>query len=104
MDAEIELELAQGGLCCMMGNIGAIAGATGGAAAVAGLGGAVGSLGGGVTAPFQDGAGGGGSGSAHDGHAHPRCRLYSPSQVSGISGNQENDRYTFTLNMLIGAL
>ncbi|XP_023189639.1 voltage-dependent T-type calcium channel subunit alpha-1I-like [Xiphophorus maculatus] len=83
MDAEIELELAQGGLCCMMGNIGAIAGATGGAAAAAGLGGAVGSLGGGVTAPLQDGAGGGGGGgSAHDGHAHPRCRLYSPSQES----------------------
>ncbi|XP_027874293.1 voltage-dependent T-type calcium channel subunit alpha-1I-like [Xiphophorus couchianus] len=82
MDAEIELELAQGGLCCMMGNIGAIAGATGGAAAAAGVGGAVGSLGGGVTAPLQDGAGGGGSGSAHDGHAHPRCRLYSPSQES----------------------
>uniref|UniRef100_A0A3B5PWE4 Voltage-dependent T-type calcium channel subunit alpha-1I-like n=1 Tax=Xiphophorus maculatus TaxID=8083 RepID=A0A3B5PWE4_XIPMA len=57
MDAEIELELAQGGLCCMMGNI--------------------------VTAPLQDGAGGGGGGgSAHDGHAHPRCRLYSPSQES----------------------
>lgn len=100
MDAEIELELAQGGLCCMMGNIGAIAGATGGA----GMGVAVGSQGGGITAPLQDGAGGGGGGSAHDGHAHPRCRLYSPSQVSGISGNQENDGYTFTLSMLIGAL
>ncbi|XP_054912536.1 voltage-dependent T-type calcium channel subunit alpha-1I-like [Poeciliopsis prolifica] len=87
MDAEIELELAQGGLCCMMGNIGAIAGATGGAAAGAGMGGVaagtVGGLGSGVTAPLQDEAGGGGgSGLAHDGHAHPRCRLYSPSQES----------------------
>ncbi|XP_008433140.1 voltage-dependent T-type calcium channel subunit alpha-1I-like isoform X2 [Poecilia reticulata] len=86
MDAEIELELAQGGLCCMMGNIGAIAGATGGAATAAGMGGVaagtVGGLGGGVTAPLQDGTGGGGGGSAHDGHAHPRCRLYSPSQES----------------------
>uniref|UniRef100_A0A3B3U8U9 Voltage-dependent T-type calcium channel subunit alpha n=1 Tax=Poecilia latipinna TaxID=48699 RepID=A0A3B3U8U9_9TELE len=66
MDAEIELELAQGGLCCMMGNIGAIAGATGGGAAAAGMG----------------GGGGGGGSSTHDGHAHPRCRLYSPSQES----------------------
>ncbi|XP_016525808.1 voltage-dependent T-type calcium channel subunit alpha-1I-like isoform X2 [Poecilia formosa] len=89
MDAEIELELAQGGLCCMMGNIGAIAGATGGGAAAAGMGGVavgtVGGLGGGVTVPLQDGAGGGGGGgggSTHDGHAHPRCRLYSPSQES----------------------
>uniref|UniRef100_A0A3Q0SF70 Calcium voltage-gated channel subunit alpha1 Ib n=1 Tax=Amphilophus citrinellus TaxID=61819 RepID=A0A3Q0SF70_AMPCI len=54
MDAEIELELAQGGLCCMMGGIGAIAGATVSTASGAGVG----------------------------GHAHPRCRLYSPAQES----------------------
>lgn len=103
MDAEIELELAQGGLCCMMGNIGAIAGATGGAAAGAGIGGAatgaiaVGTVGGpssGVILPLQD-AGGGGS-SAHEGNTHPRCRLYSPSQVRGISSHQENDNYSHT--------
>ncbi|XP_029948747.1 voltage-dependent T-type calcium channel subunit alpha-1I-like [Salarias fasciatus] len=85
MDAEIELELAQGGLCCMMGGIGAIAGATGGAAG--GVGGAasaaisVGTVGGpscGVMAPLRDGGGG----SAQEGRAHHRCRLYSPAQES----------------------
>ncbi|XP_069386718.1 voltage-dependent T-type calcium channel subunit alpha-1I-like [Paralichthys olivaceus] len=91
MDAEIELELAQGGLCCMMGGIGAIAGATGGPAS--GAGGA--SVGGGVSgaitagtvagpsgvvmAPLRDGGGGC---AAHEGHAHHRCRLYSPAQES----------------------
>ncbi|XP_054459664.1 voltage-dependent T-type calcium channel subunit alpha-1I-like [Anoplopoma fimbria] len=88
MDAEIELELAQGGLCCMMGGIGAIAGATGGAASGSGVGGAAsgaitaGAVGGpigGSMAPLRDGGGGG---AAHDGHAHHRCRLYSPAQES----------------------
>ncbi|XP_034543706.1 voltage-dependent T-type calcium channel subunit alpha-1I [Notolabrus celidotus] len=64
MDAEIEMELAQGGLCCM-GGIGAIAGATGGAASGAGVGG---------------GASGGSA--AHEGHAHRRCRLFSPAEES----------------------
>uniref|UniRef100_A0A8C6KCX4 Voltage-dependent T-type calcium channel subunit alpha-1I-like n=1 Tax=Nothobranchius furzeri TaxID=105023 RepID=A0A8C6KCX4_NOTFU len=88
MDAEIELELAQGGLCCMMGGIGAIAGATGSAAAGMGMGpsapgvitaGSVGGLSATMMAPLRDGAGGGAS--VHEGHAHHRCRLYSPAQV-----------------------
>lgn len=96
MDAEIELELAQGGLCCMMGGIGAIAGATGGAAAGTGIsgaptgtvtGGSVGCTSSAVIAPLRDGGGGC---SINDGHIHPRCRLYSPSQVSEISSNQSN--------------
>lgn len=89
MDAEIELELAQGGLCCMMGGISAIAGATGGAATGASVGGGVsgaitaGTVGGPsgvVMAPLRDGGGGG---AAHEGHTHHRCRLFSPTQVSG---------------------
>nr|XP_015824152.2 voltage-dependent T-type calcium channel subunit alpha-1I isoform X2 [Nothobranchius furzeri]XP_054599493.1 voltage-dependent T-type calcium channel subunit alpha-1I isoform X2 [Nothobranchius furzeri] len=89
MDAEIELELAQGGLCCMMGGIGAIAGATGSAAAGMGMGpsapgvitaGSVGGLSATMMAPLRDGAGGGAS--VHEGHAHHRCRLYSPAQES----------------------
>ncbi|XP_037620430.1 voltage-dependent T-type calcium channel subunit alpha-1I-like isoform X2 [Sebastes umbrosus] len=89
MDAEIELELAQGGLCCMMGGIGAIAGASGAAAGGSGVGGGasgaitVGTVvgpSGGVMAPLRDGGGGGGA--AHEGHTHPRCRLYSPAQES----------------------
>ncbi|XP_068451694.1 voltage-dependent T-type calcium channel subunit alpha-1I-like isoform X2 [Clinocottus analis] len=82
MDAEIELELAQGGLCCMMGGIGAIGGATAGAAASGAIaaGTAAGGLSGRVMAPLRDGGGGGGA--AHDGHAHHRCRLYSPAQES----------------------
>ncbi|XP_017264425.2 voltage-dependent T-type calcium channel subunit alpha-1I [Kryptolebias marmoratus] len=93
MDAEIELELAQGGLCCMMGGIGTIAGATGGAAAGTGMGGAtpaaitagtVGASSGTVMAPLRDGGGGGegGGNPVHEGHAHHRCRLYSPAQES----------------------
>ncbi|XP_041640069.1 voltage-dependent T-type calcium channel subunit alpha-1I-like [Cheilinus undulatus] len=87
MDAEIEMELAQGGLCCMMGGIGAIAGATGGPASGATVGGgasgaitagAVGAAGIGVMAPLRDGGGG----SAHEGHAHRRCRLFSPAEES----------------------
>ncbi|CAG5928817.1 unnamed protein product [Menidia menidia] len=89
MDAEIELELAQGGLCCMMGGIGAIAGATGGAASGAAvastasgaiMSGAVGSSSGGVLALHRDGSGG--VSTAHEGHTHHRCRLYSPAQES----------------------
>uniref|UniRef100_A0A1A8IHG7 Calcium channel, voltage-dependent, T type, alpha 1I subunit n=1 Tax=Nothobranchius kuhntae TaxID=321403 RepID=A0A1A8IHG7_NOTKU len=89
MDAEIELELAQGGLCCMMGGIGAIAGATGSAATGMGMGpsapgvitaGSVGGLSATMMAPLRDGAGGGAS--VHEGHAHHRCRLYSPAQES----------------------
>ncbi|CAI5681277.1 unnamed protein product [Oreochromis niloticus] len=88
MDAEIELELAQGGLCCMMGGIGAIAGATVATASGAGVGGGVsgaitaGTVGGpssGLMAPLRDGGGGS---AAHEGHTHPRCRLYSPAQES----------------------
>lgn len=96
MDAEIELELAQGGLCCMMGGIGAIAGTTGAAATVAGVigggasgaitAGTVGGQSGGVMAPLRDGGGGG----AHEGHAHHRCRLYSPAQVRGLSDFEES--------------
>lgn len=98
MDAEIELELAQGGLCCMMGGIGAIAGATGVAASGAGVGGGVVSSGitvgtiggpsGGVMAPLRDGGGGG---AAREGHTHHRCRLYSPAQVRGLSDFQESN-------------
>ncbi|XP_068178503.1 voltage-dependent T-type calcium channel subunit alpha-1I-like [Antennarius striatus] len=89
MDAEIELELAQGGLCCMMGGIGVIAGAAGGAATVTGVGmgvsgtvpvGTLGSPGCGVIGPQRDIGGGGGGGGAHEGHAHRRCRLFSPAQ------------------------
>lgn len=92
MDAEIELELAQGGLCCMVGGIGAIAGATSGAATGLGMGGAtpgtvtaatVGGPSGTLTAPLRDGAGGGDS--VHEGHMHHKCRLYSPAQVSESS-------------------
>uniref|UniRef100_A0A669E7D9 Calcium voltage-gated channel subunit alpha1 Ib n=1 Tax=Oreochromis niloticus TaxID=8128 RepID=A0A669E7D9_ORENI len=97
MDAEIELELAQGGLCCMMGGIGAIAGATVATASGAGVGGGVsgaitaGTVGGpssGLMAPLRDGGGGS---AAHEGHTHPRCRLYSPAQVSGLSNIQESN-------------
>lgn len=92
MDAEIELELAQGGLCCMMGGIGAIAGTTGAAVSGAGVGGGaagavttgtIGGPSGGVIAPLRDGGGGGGA--AHDGLARHRCRLFSPAQVRGSS-------------------
>lgn len=95
MDAEIELELAQGGLCCMMGGIGAIAGATGGTVSGAGVGGgAAGAItvgtasgpSGGVIAPLRDGGG-----AAHEGHAHHRCRLFSPAQVRRPSYIQDNN-------------
>uniref|UniRef100_A0AAX7SV89 Ion transport domain-containing protein n=1 Tax=Astatotilapia calliptera TaxID=8154 RepID=A0AAX7SV89_ASTCA len=97
MDAEIELELAQGGLCCMMGGIGAIAGATVATASGAGVGGGVsgaitaGTVGGpssGLMAPLRDGGGGS---ATHEGHTHPRCRLYSPAQVSGLSNIEESN-------------
>ncbi|KAM8879115.1 voltage-dependent T-type calcium channel subunit alpha-1I isoform 2-T2 [Spinachia spinachia] len=86
MDAEIELELAQGGLCCLMGGVGAAG------AAVAAGGHAVGAAApgtgragtarvpSGTPLPLRDAGGGGGA--AHDGHAHRRCRLYSPAQES----------------------
>lgn len=95
MDAEIELELAQGGLCCMMGGIGAIAGATVATASGAGVGGGVsatvtagtvGAPNSGLMAPTRDGGGGS---AAHEGHPHPRCRLYSPAQVSGLLNSRE---------------
>lgn len=77
MDAELELELAQGGLCCMMGGIAAIAGATGSAVGGAGTGtaGAVGGLG----PTSEEGVGSG----AHEGLAQRRCRLFSPALVGG---------------------
>uniref|UniRef100_A0A8C2XT26 Voltage-dependent T-type calcium channel subunit alpha n=1 Tax=Cyclopterus lumpus TaxID=8103 RepID=A0A8C2XT26_CYCLU len=91
MDAEIELELAQGGLCCMLGGIGAVTGGGGGVAggsvasgAASGAITAAAAGGPSVTAPVRDGGGGGaGGGAAQDGHAHRRCRLYSPAQVRG---------------------
>lgn len=107
MDAEIELELAQGGLCCMMGGIGAIAGATVATASGAGVGGGVsgaitaGTVGGpssGLMAPLRDGGGGS---ATHEGHTHPRCRLYSPAQVSGLS-NIEESNYCWTESSWIG--
>jgi len=99
MDAEIELELAQGGLCCMMGGIGAIAGATGSAVSGTAVGstasgaitsGTAGGSSGVVMAPQRDGGGGGDA--AHEGHIHHRCRLYSPAQVSGLSTIQESNQ------------
>ncbi|XP_056264631.1 voltage-dependent T-type calcium channel subunit alpha-1I-like [Pseudoliparis swirei] len=67
-DAEIQLELAQGGLCCAAGGggVAVTAAAAGGPS---------------VMAPLRD-IGGAGGGAAHNGHAHHRCRLYSPAQES----------------------
>lgn len=83
MDAAIELELAQGGLCCM-GGVAAIAGATG--SAVSGAGacatgaattGTAGSPSGVIRQPRDEGGNGGG----HEGLSRHRCRLFSPAQV-----------------------
>lgn len=88
MDAAIELELAQGGLCCMMGGVAAIAGTTGSAVSGAGAcaaGAATTGTAGSPTGVIPQTRDEGGNGGGHEGLSRHRCRLFSPAQVTGPS-------------------